>query len=121
MAQVWYKYMSGWPTSLRCKTQVLVFARRDNIRAEGVNRDFPKTIIDRVTYFDFIEFTMIDFNIILGMDWIYKCYATIDYRNSVIMFQLPNELELRWKGCCSNQTSQIVSTLKPIRCYLRDT
>ena len=46
------------------------------------------------------------------MDWLYECYATIDYRNRVVRFQFPNEFELRWKGCGSNPTIQIVSNLK---------
>ena len=46
------------------------------------------------------------------MDLLYKFYAIIDYRNRVVRFLFPNELELRCKGCGINQTSQIVSNLK---------
>ena len=46
------------------------------------------------------------------MDLLHKCYGTIDYRNRVVRFQFPNEFELRWKGCGSNPTIQIVSNLK---------
>ena len=70
------------------------------------------TIIDRVTYADLIELTMLDFDIILGIDWLHKCYATIDCRNRVVRFQFPNELEQKWEGCSSNKTGQIVSHLK---------
>ena len=50
----------------------------DNNKAERVYRDFPITVHDKVTYADLIELTMLDFDIILCMDWLYKCYATID-------------------------------------------
>ena len=65
----------------------------DNNKAERVYRDFPITVHDKVTYADLIELTMLDFDIILGMDWLHKLYATIKYRNRVVTFQVPNELE----------------------------
>ena len=75
---------------------------RDIIIAERVYRDYSITILDRVTYVDLIELTMLDFDIILGMDLLLKCYATIDCRNRVVRFQFPNKLELEWEGCSLN-------------------
>ena len=49
----------------------------DNIRAEKVYRDCPIIFLDRVTYDDLIQLIMLDFDIILGIDWLHKCYATI--------------------------------------------
>ena len=40
----------------------------DNIRDKRVYRDCPITVLDRVTYADLIELTMLYFDIILGMD-----------------------------------------------------
>ena len=45
---------------------------------------------------------MLDLDIIFGMNWLYKSYATIDCRNRVVRFQFPNELELEWEGRSSN-------------------
>ena len=36
---------------------------------------------------------MLDFDMIFDMDWLRKCYSTIDYRNRVVRLQFPNELE----------------------------
>ena len=55
---------------------------------------------------------MLEFNIIMGMDWLHKSYATIDFWNKVVKFQFPNELELELEGCSSNPTSQLVSNHK---------
>ena len=55
---------------------------------------------------------MFDFDIILDMDWLHKCYSTIDCRNRVVRFQFPNQLELEWEGYSSNPSGQIVSHLK---------
>ena len=55
---------------------------------------------------------MHDFYIILGMDWLHKCYSTINCRNRVVRFQFPNELELEWEGRGSSPIGQIVSILE---------
>ena len=47
--------------------------RGDNIRVERLYRDCPITVLDRVTNANLIEFIMLDFDIILGMDWLHKC------------------------------------------------
>ena len=59
-----------------------------------------------------MELTMLDFDIILCMDWLHECYTTIDYRNRVVKFQFLNELEPEWEGNGSNPTGQIISNLK---------
>ena len=84
----------------------------NNNRAKRVYKDFPVILIDRVTYANLIKLTMLDFHIILGMDWLLESYATIDYQSRVVRFQIPNELEMKWEGRRSNPTSQIVSHLK---------
>ena len=47
---------------------------------------------------DFVELDMVDFEIILGMDWLHVCFASIDCRTRVVMFNIPNEPNLEWKG-----------------------
>ncbi len=40
---------------------------------------------------DLVEIDMVDFDVILGMDWLHACYASIDCRTRVVKFQFPNE------------------------------
>ena len=40
---------------------------------------------------------MVDFNVILGMDWLHSCYASVDCRTRIVRFQFPNEPILEWK------------------------
>lgn len=41
---------------------------------------------------------MNDFDVILGMNWLHACYASIDCRTRVVKFQFPNDAVLEWKG-----------------------
>ena len=40
---------------------------------------------------DLIELDMVDFDVILGMDWLHACYASVDYRTQELKFQFSNE------------------------------
>ena len=40
---------------------------------------------------DLIELNMIDFDVILGMDWLYACFASTNFRKRVVEFNFPNE------------------------------
>ena len=41
---------------------------------------------------------MLDFDVILGMDWLHACFASIDCSKRIIKFNFPNELVIVWKG-----------------------
>lgn len=45
----------------------------------------------RVTLVDLVELEMIDFDVILDMDWLHACYSPIDCRFQIVKFQFPNE------------------------------
>ncbi|WMV08733.1 hypothetical protein MTR67_002118 [Solanum verrucosum] len=62
----------------------------------GSGSNAPKQ--NRVTLVDLVELDMLDFDVILGMDWLHSCYASIDCRTHVVMFQFPNDPVLEWKG-----------------------
>ena len=47
---------------------------------------------------DLVLLNVIDFDMILGMDCLTRHYATLDYREEVVMFRLPNDEEFRFRG-----------------------
>ncbi|XP_070003695.1 uncharacterized protein [Nicotiana sylvestris] len=46
---------------------------------------------------DLIELEMVDFDVIMGMDWLSSCYAMLDCHAKIFRFQFPNEEVLEWK------------------------
>ncbi|XP_070046619.1 uncharacterized protein [Nicotiana tomentosiformis] len=51
----------------------------------------------RPTVADLIELDMVEFDDIMGMDWLASCYANVDCRSKTVRFQFPGEpiLELK--------------------------
>ena len=59
-----------------------------------------------------VELDMIDFDVILGMDWPRACFASIGCRTRVENFYSPNEPVVKWKGGNSILRGRINSYLK---------
>ena len=84
----------------------------DSVLAERVFRSCPILLSNRVTLVDLVELDMLEFDVILGMDWLHDCFASFNCRTRVVQFQFPNELVLEWKGENSIHTGQIILCLK---------
>src|ERR1051325_4298819 len=64
------------------------------------------------TFADLVELEMVDFDIILGMDWLHVCYASVDCRTRTIKFQFPIEPVIEWKGDLVVPKGKFISYLK---------
>nr|CAD1830196.1 unnamed protein product [Ananas comosus var. bracteatus] len=53
-----------------------------------------------------------DFDVILGMDWLSKYYATIHCRNKVITFREPGQEEFTYRACRSSYFAATVSATR---------
>jgi len=63
----------------------------DSIMARRVYRNYVVTVCCRDTVADLIYLDMINFDTILGMDWLHSYYATLNYRTRRVTFFFLNE------------------------------
>ncbi|XP_070032780.1 uncharacterized protein [Nicotiana tomentosiformis] len=62
-----------------------------SIMAVKIYRDCVVTVRDQDTMDDLIELGMIDFDVVMGMDWLYSCFAKLDCRARIMRLEFPNE------------------------------
>ncbi|XP_070044933.1 uncharacterized protein [Nicotiana tomentosiformis] len=55
---------------------------------------------------------MVDFGVIMGIDWLYKCYTILDCRAKVVKFEFPNESIREWKGNIAEPRVKFIAYLK---------
>ena len=67
-----------------------------SIIVESIYRDCHVSINHKNTMDDLVELEMVDFDVILGMEWLYACYASIECRTRVVKLQIPNEPVIEW-------------------------
>ena len=65
-----------------------------------------------ITMTDLIELDMVDFDVILGMDFLHACYASIDCRTRVVKFQIPNDPVIEWSRSSTVSKGRFISYLK---------
>ena len=75
-------------------------------------RGCPISLPNRVTLVELVELDILDFDVILRMDRLHSCFASIDFRTLVIMFQFPHEPVVEWKEGKLSPKSQIIYFLK---------
>ena len=67
------------------------------------------------TMANLVELDMVDFDVILGIDWLHACYASIDCRTRVAKFHIPNELVIKCSSSSAVPKGRFISYLKAIK------
>ncbi|CAA2959116.1 Hypothetical predicted protein, partial [Olea europaea subsp. europaea] len=83
--------------------------------ANQIARDLRMEIDGTGITVDLIPLTIKDFDVILGMDWLSKNYATIYCTERIVVFRRPSEEEFRFVGTEVNTSSRVVSTTQAER------
>ncbi|XP_070045132.1 uncharacterized protein [Nicotiana tomentosiformis] len=63
----------------------------ESIVAARVYRGCVVTVRGQDTMSDLIDLGMVDFDVIMGMDWLYSCFAKLNCRTRTVRFEFPNE------------------------------
>ncbi|XP_070036532.1 uncharacterized protein [Nicotiana tomentosiformis] len=63
----------------------------ESIMVVQIYRECVVTVHGRDTMVDLIELGIINFDLIMGMDWLYSCFAKHDCRTRIMRLEFPNE------------------------------
>ncbi|KAH0710891.1 hypothetical protein KY284_012318 [Solanum tuberosum] len=85
------------------------------IVARKVYRNCPICILNKLLPCDLVELNMVDFDVILGMDWLHTYYASIDCRTRKVKFRFPNEPVLEWESRDVVVKGKFISCIKSHR------
>ncbi|XP_070014047.1 uncharacterized protein [Nicotiana sylvestris] len=84
----------------------------ESVTTARVYRGCVVTVWGRNTAADLIELGMVDFDVIMVMDWLYSCFAKLDCRTGTIRLEFPNEPVIEWKGDNVVTRGRFISYLK---------
>ncbi|XP_015160207.1 uncharacterized protein [Solanum tuberosum] len=84
----------------------------DSILASLVYRGYTMIINNHPIPADLVELIMLDFDVIMDMDWLAACYANIDCRAKIVRFYFPGEPVLEWKGNVATPKGKFISYLR---------
>ncbi|XP_070025999.1 uncharacterized protein [Nicotiana sylvestris] len=84
----------------------------ESLLAEYMYRACQIRVKGRDTLADLIVLDMIDFDMLMGMDWLSSCYAIVDCHAKIVKFEIPNEPSFILRGSQVPETCKIVSFMK---------
>ncbi|KAH0682752.1 hypothetical protein KY285_020264 [Solanum tuberosum] len=87
----------------------------ESIVARSVYQGCTVEIIDCQTSVDHIELEMVDFDVIMGMDWLASFYANVECQKKIVRFHYPGEAVREWKGDTTMWKDRFISYLKARR------
>ncbi|XP_070003435.1 uncharacterized protein [Nicotiana sylvestris] len=87
----------------------------ESLLDEYVYRACQIRVEGRDTLADLIVLDMIDFDMLMGMDWLFSCYAIVDCHVKIVKFEIPNEPSFILRGSQVPETCKIVSFIKAQR------
>ncbi|XP_070024836.1 uncharacterized protein [Nicotiana sylvestris] len=87
----------------------------DTIIMDHVYRSCLVTIGGLETRVDLLLLGMVDFDVILGMDWLYPYHAILDCHAKTVTLAIPGIPRIEWRGVTDFVPSRVISFLKAQR------
>uniref|UniRef100_A0A1U7Y735 Uncharacterized protein LOC104241801 n=1 Tax=Nicotiana sylvestris TaxID=4096 RepID=A0A1U7Y735_NICSY len=84
----------------------------ESVIARYIYRGCPVKVHHRLTVADLVELEILDFDVIMGMDWLESCYAKVGCRTKIVSFEFPGKRVLEWKGDVVAPKGRFISYLK---------
>nr|XP_009758075.1 PREDICTED: uncharacterized protein LOC104210804 [Nicotiana sylvestris] len=84
----------------------------ESVIARCIYMGCPVKVYHRLTAANLVELEMVDFDVIMSMDWLESCYATVGCRTKIVNFEFPNEPVLEWKGDAVTPRGRFIPYLK---------
>ncbi|KAF3651788.1 putative protein fluG-like [Capsicum annuum] len=84
----------------------------DSVVARRVYRNCVVSIFSWNTEVDLMELDMVDFDAILGMDWLHSCYATLNCKTQRVNFYFTNDFVIEWEGHSLAPRGHFISYLR---------
>ncbi|KAJ1379399.1 Aspartic peptidase domain superfamily [Sesbania bispinosa] len=98
------------PSSLD-ETLAVTTPVREILLADCVYRSCVVSIGGKELFANLIAPDMVDFDVILGMDWLASHYATLDCHNKVVRFEMPGESAFSFQREQGWEPHNLISTL----------
>ncbi|XP_070013102.1 uncharacterized protein [Nicotiana sylvestris] len=87
----------------------------DSIMVDHVHLSCVVVIRGLKTRVGLLLLNMVDFDVILGMDWLSTYHAILDYHAKTMTLALPGLPRLEWKGTPSHSTCSVISYMNARR------
>ncbi|XP_070017362.1 uncharacterized protein [Nicotiana sylvestris] len=87
----------------------------DTVVVNCVYRSYVVTIGGLDTRVDLLLLYMVDFDVILGIDWLSPCHAILDSHAKIVTLAMPGVPQIEWRGFTDFVPSRVISFLKAQR------
>ncbi|XP_070041302.1 uncharacterized protein [Nicotiana tomentosiformis] len=87
----------------------------DSIIVDYVYRSCVVSIRGHEMRVDLLLLNMVDFDVILGMDWLSTCHAILDCHAKVVTLAMPELPRVEWRGSLDYVPGKVISYLKAQR------
>ena len=90
----------------------MILPDEKTVKCDELYEDFPIQMYEHEFMADLYKFELTDFSVILGMDWLAKYQARIDYPKQRIILRGTNEEKVVHRGKVSRSGMRLITIIK---------